>query len=238
MRMPLSRTREKLIHQAKSLIFEKANFQKMIDLREKHELEDSMGFRGQWDEHRRFQIEMLKLQGLRPEHRFLELGCGPLTVGVPLIQYLEPGHYTGVDIRNSVLNLCWREIGNSGLSAKNPRLICSSSFASDELQDQQFDFVYSFSVLFIWTMISWTDISRRWREGFFRPEYVLQMSARIYLMIRWLEFPFLNRAVETYVSIARQHGLTTTNHGTLADLGFRSPATEKNNPLLSFRLRA
>src|SRR6185312_2619231 len=104
--MPLSRTREKWIHQAKSLIFERGNFQKMIDLREKHELEDSMGFRGQWDEHRRFQIEMLKRQGLRPEHRFLELGCGPLTVGVPLIQYLEPGHYTGVDIRSSVLNLC------------------------------------------------------------------------------------------------------------------------------------
>lgn len=50
-------------------------------MREKHRLEDSMGFRGQFDEHRRFQIELLKNLGLKPGHQFLELGCGPLTAG-------------------------------------------------------------------------------------------------------------------------------------------------------------
>ena len=76
----------------------------------------------------------LKLQGLRPEHQFLELGCGPLTAGIPLIEYLSPGHYVGVDIRSSVLNLGWREVGKAGLSGKNPRLICSKAFASDEVE--------------------------------------------------------------------------------------------------------
>ena len=227
-----------MIHRVKSFIFEKANFKKMIDLKEKYELEDSMGFRGQWDEHRRFQIETLKLQGLRPEHRLLELGCGPLTAGIPVIEYLRPGHYIGVDIRSSVLDLGWREVGKAGLSGKNPRLICSNAFASDELRGERFDFVYSFSVLYhlgddILDKYFETVSERLLLSG------VCLANVSTHLPDdKWLEFPFLNRPVQTYVSMAQKHGLTTTNHGTLADLGFRSPATEKNNPLLSFRLRS
>ena len=91
----LSRTRAKIKYRFKELIFERANFQDMLDLRDKHRLEDSMGFRGQFDEHRRFQIAFLKERGLVPSSQLLEIGCGPLTGGIPIIEYLEPGNYVG-----------------------------------------------------------------------------------------------------------------------------------------------
>ena len=146
--MLLSRTRHLAKLRVKAFVFDKGNFQELLDVRRRHKLEDSMGFRGQWDEHRRFQITFLKERGLEPQHDFLEIGCGPLTGGIPLIEYLEPGKYVGVDIRSSVLNVSWGEIGLAGLSEKNRRLICSSSFGDEELGERQFDFVFSFSVLY------------------------------------------------------------------------------------------
>ena len=125
----------------------------MLELREKYQLAESMGFRGQFDEHRRFQITFLKEHGLVPSNELLEIGCGPLTGGVPIIDYLQAGDYVGVDVRRSVLDLAWREVGKTELSAKNPRLICSSSFGSAELDGPMFDFILSFSVLYHLTMV-------------------------------------------------------------------------------------
>ena len=64
-----------------------------------------MGFRGQFEKHRRFQMTFFRERGLVPSSRLLEIGCGPLTAGIPIIEYLEPGNYVGVDIRSSVLHL-------------------------------------------------------------------------------------------------------------------------------------
>src|ERR1017187_3496889 len=106
--MLLSKTRRKMVYKLKSYIFDAAKFQEVLDLRDKLRLEDSMGFRGQFDEHRRFQIALLKERGLVPSHRLLEIGCGPLTGGIPIIDFLEPDNYVGVDVRSSVLDLSWK----------------------------------------------------------------------------------------------------------------------------------
>jgi cyclopropane fatty-acyl-phospholipid synthase-like methyltransferase len=236
MRMPLSRTRAKLVHALKGTIFDAADFQSMVDLRDKHLLEDSMGFRGQFDEHRRFQIDLLKAQGLEPHHNVLELGCGPLTAGIPLIGYLEPGRYVGVDIRNSVLDLAWREIGKAKLSSKNPRLICSPSFALAEFEEKTFDYVYSFSVLY--------HLSDDILDSYFRavskhlkPSGVCIANVNTQTSSdRWLEFPFLRRTVETYKAMAASHGLETMSLGTLQENGFRNLSAENLNPILRFSL--
>jgi SAM-dependent methyltransferase len=233
-RMPLSRTRQKVIHAVKGLVFDKAGFQKMVDVREQHQLEDSMGFRGQWDEHRRFQFEMLKSQGMHPHHKFLELGCGPLTAGIPIIRYLEEGNYVGVDIRDSALDLGWREIGKARLSAKNPRLICSPSFGSDHLGDQKFDFIFSFSVLF--------HLSDDILDAYFAtvsnrvaPGGACLASVNTHLPNdKWLEFPFVRRTIDDYRNAASKHALSTITLGEIKNLGFRNPDPEKHNPLLRF----
>src|SRR5437667_11948751 len=107
--MLLHRTRQRIAYKTKAFIFDLAGLHEVVDVREKNRLEDSMGFRGKFDEHRRFQMALLKEQGLIPSHKFLEIGCGPLTGGIPIIEYLEPGNYIGIDIRSSVLDLSWKE---------------------------------------------------------------------------------------------------------------------------------
>lgn len=42
-------------------------------------------------------MQVLKDQGLLPQHRLLDFGCGPLRVGRWLIDYLKPNHYFGIE---------------------------------------------------------------------------------------------------------------------------------------------
>jgi len=52
---------------------------------------------GLWDEVGSLQFNFLCAQGLRPEHRLLDIACGSLRLGVRAIPYLETGHYLGLD---------------------------------------------------------------------------------------------------------------------------------------------
>jgi cyclopropane fatty-acyl-phospholipid synthase-like methyltransferase len=233
--MLLSRTRKRINYGLKLRIFEIGNFQRMLDQRDKMRIEDSMGFRGQFDEHRRFQIAMLKERGLLPSHHLLEIGCGPLTGGIPIIQYLQSNNYVGIDVRRSVLDISWQEVGKAGLSEKNPRLICSSEFGSTELADRKFDVVFSFSVLF--------HLSEEILASYFATvRERLKLNGQCLANVNtkndsnaWLEFPFLKRTIEDYRKLASVHGLETTDLGEIKDLGFRLPTEERHNQLLSFR---
>jgi SAM-dependent methyltransferase len=59
---------------------------------------------GLWEEMGRHQLDFLVAQGLRPEHRFLDVGCGALRAGRHLVDYLEPGNYYGLDINETLLD--------------------------------------------------------------------------------------------------------------------------------------
>jgi len=233
--MLLRKTRQKIAYNLKSYIFDAAKFQAMLDLRENIRLEDSMGFRGQFEEHRRFQIALLKERGLLPSHRLLEIGCGPLTGGIPIIGYLEPGNYAGVDIRPSVLNMSWKEVGKAELSAKNPRLICSSSFGATELVGETYDFILSFSVLYHLSNEILASYFAAVRERL-KPDGCCLANVNTQdESSTWLEFPFLKRNVEDYRQLAYACGLETTSLGEIKDLGFRLSGIEKHNKMLSFR---
>jgi hypothetical protein len=232
--MLLSRTRRNAKLALKAFIFDKSNMQELLDVRRRHLLEDSMGFRGQLEEHRRFQIAFLKARGLDPSHSLLEIGCGPLTGGIPIIEYLLPGHYYGVDIRGSVLNLAWREVGLAGLSARNPRLICSDSFGANELGDQEFEFALSFSVLYHLndSLLSayFIQVAKRLRkEGTCFANVNTHLSDST-----WLEFPFIRRGISEYAAVAASAGLGTKLLGKLENLGFRLKGEERLNEMLAF----
>jgi SAM-dependent methyltransferase len=232
--MLLSRTRRKVKIALKGLIFDKSNMQELVEERHKNALEDSMGFRGQWDEHRRFQLAFLKERGLVPSKNLLEIGCGPLTGGIPIIGYLNANKYCGIDIRGSVLNLSWREVGIAGLSEKNPRLIYSSSFGSEELGDQQFDFILSFSVLYHLN-------DELLRAYFAQVAKRLKLTGICFANVNthvddstWLQFPFVKRTVADYGAAASGAGLKMQSHGTVEGLGFRLRGEERLNEMLEF----
>ncbi|MGD9511430.1 MAG: hypothetical protein AB7I59_20520 [Geminicoccaceae bacterium] len=60
--------------------------------------------------------------GLRPDHAVLDHGCGSLWIGEALIEYLDPGRYTGLD----VIEDFWREalarLDPALVAAKRPNL--------------------------------------------------------------------------------------------------------------------
>lgn len=77
---------------------------------------------GMWDELGALQKQFLLSQGLKPEHRFIDMGCGSLRAGVPLTEYLDAQRYYGVDISPDLLDAGYeREIVPAGLEAKLPR---------------------------------------------------------------------------------------------------------------------
>lgn len=84
---------------------------------------------GLWDEIGRHQFDFMVSRGLKPHHRLLDFGCGSLRGGVHFVRYLDPSHYFGCDINQSLLDAGYdREIVPAGLSEKLPRnnLMCGA----------------------------------------------------------------------------------------------------------------
>lgn len=87
---------------------------------------------GSWDELGPLQLSFLKSQGLLPQHRLIDIGCGVFRAGVRIIPYLAPGHYHAIDINAELLEAGYaREIEPAGLSQRFPRanVAVSSDFA-------------------------------------------------------------------------------------------------------------
>lgn len=49
------------------------------------------------------QLTFLKKNGLRPEHKLLDIGCGSLRAGRHLVDYVDRGNYYGVDANRSII---------------------------------------------------------------------------------------------------------------------------------------
>lgn len=95
---------------------------------------------------RQFQISFLKAQGLQPQHKLLDLGCGTLRGGIPIIEYLNDENYFGVDVRDEVLREARKELKEQNLEKKNPHII-NLNESEHILSNLKFDFIWAFSVL-------------------------------------------------------------------------------------------
>jgi SAM-dependent methyltransferase len=91
------------------------------------------------------QLEYLTQQGLKPEHRLLDVGCGSLRGGLHFIEYLDPGHYFGMDRNAGLLKGGREELREAGLQSKAPTLIQSELFEFGRFH-QTFDFALAQSV--------------------------------------------------------------------------------------------
>jgi len=187
---------------------------------EEQKLEDMVLFRGQFLPHRKFQLELLKRMGLSPHHRVMEIGCGPLTLGTPLIAYLDRGRYLGIDARVSVLEAAYSQIAKQGNSAKNPRIIHSSTFGRDELEDCVFDCIVSFSVVF---HLEDALVETLFQQLFRRLDRCGVFIANVNTTTessRWKEFPFMKRPLSFYEGIARNCSLDFESLGCGREIGF------------------
>lgn len=59
---------------------------------------------GHWDDgHGKSQLDFLVANGLRPQHKVIDIGCGSFRAGMHFVDYLASGNYYGVDANRSVM---------------------------------------------------------------------------------------------------------------------------------------
>ena len=87
-----------------------------------------------WRMQRAFQIDFLQRMGLANQHQLLDLGCGTLRGGLPLIAYLSAGNYTGIDVRAEIIDEALRELEEAGLEKRYPRISHVESLAELDLR--------------------------------------------------------------------------------------------------------
>ncbi len=92
---------------------------------------------GRWDETARAQMAILQDEGLRPDHRLLDIGCGCLRLGHKAAAWLEPGHYWGTDASLALMLRGWEEELTPEVQARLPRahLVQDADFAFPGLPD-------------------------------------------------------------------------------------------------------
>jgi hypothetical protein len=91
-------------------------------------------------------LDILMTHGLEPGHVVVDYGCGSFRLGKALIEYLEPGHYWGLDVLADFLDagMALLEPELKSLKRPNARVIGAASLA--ETAAARPDFIVSWHV--------------------------------------------------------------------------------------------
>lgn len=102
---------------------------------------------GMWEPLGLLQFQFMVSRGLRPDHVFLDIGCGSLRGGAKFIPYLEAGNYLGLDANQELIDAgLQNEIPTLDLELKRPELVVSQCFEFS-LFSRQPDFALAQAVL-------------------------------------------------------------------------------------------
>jgi len=84
---------------------------------------------GRWEEIGRLQFDFLVQHGLEPHHYLCDVACGSFRAGQHFIDYLEAGHYLGIEKEEDLVQagIEW-ELGAELYELKQPRVVISSQF--------------------------------------------------------------------------------------------------------------
>jgi SAM-dependent methyltransferase len=198
-------------------------------------LELLRGPTGAWRVDREVQVRALEKLGLQPHHQFLEIGCGPLQAGAPLIRFLEKGRYTGVDISSHRLAAAADVVDRFGLKDRKPRLVLSDDFGLDQLEPESFDRIWSFHVVIHFPLALVSRYMRAvaallkpdgmgWFSAWETPE-----STSFNRRGSWLEFPVTEAGSDFFHSAAADAGLDCVGLGTLEQWGLPSDRPAAKN---------
>jgi len=102
---------------------------------------------GVWDSHGRRQLEFMRSRGLLPHHTLLDIGCGAFRAGRYFIDYLDAGHYYGIEANQSVIQAGYDRELSQAQRAKTPveHLRVTDRFYA-EFDGTRFDYALAQSV--------------------------------------------------------------------------------------------
>ena len=182
-----------------------------------------------WQMKRDFQIQFLQAMNLKPEHYLLDIGCGTLRGGLPLIAYLQAEHYFGLEVRAEVLAQGRQELKEAGMAHKNPMLLLSTDMAQLTIH-QPFDYIWAFSVLIHMdeaTLNTTLDFVRRHlaEKGAFYANVNIGEETQGH----WQGFPVVWKPFAYYQQACLDNGLTVSDIGKLKEHGHLSQVTAQDN---------
>ncbi len=99
----------------------------------------------QWKAHQEMQIKFLLSKGLASSCHFLDVGCGPMRLGVKVIPLIKTGWYYGVDINQDTLDLGRKVLLDHDVNSQRFTLIQTKNFELDDV-DKPIDIAFSNSL--------------------------------------------------------------------------------------------
>jgi cyclopropane fatty-acyl-phospholipid synthase-like methyltransferase len=185
-------------------------------------LPDMVGRADEFELKRAFQIRFLLEHGLKPGVNLVDIGCGVLRGGLPIIRELDPDRYCGIDVRAECIRMAKREVRRAKLMHKKPTLLHSADLRSIRLE-RRFDVAWAFSVVFHLTDDALTDVfafvSAHLNEN---GEFFANANLGVKPDGSWREFPVRWRTLDEYRTAAQSFGFSVESLGTLESLGHRS----------------
>ncbi len=171
-----------------------------------------------WQAQRDVQLRFLVARGLRPTHHLLDIGCGTLRGGIPLIRFLEPGHYYGIEVRRDVLEQGREELREQQLEQKVPVLRLTATLAGVTFP-QRFDFIWAFAVL-IHMSDGIADDCLGLVARALAPQgrFYATVNVSVRAEGKWHGFPVVARTVAFYEHLARAHQLAVTDMGSMRSI--------------------
>ncbi|MBD3315220.1 MAG: methyltransferase [Chitinivibrionales bacterium] len=202
-------------------------------LRKRHRLESMIGPLGYWDVLQHYQFNLLIRNGLRSSHRLLDIGCGPLQGGIPLIQYLDNGNYVGVDINSRSIRAAYGQVIDYNLALKNPTLILSNRFGDDVLGSKTFDFIWASQVLYYFHHNKMSELLRFLRKRL-APNGVLlgDILGPKHYEFKYPEHSFQLHSPESINKMASEFGFVAKKKGEIVKYGYPPRLSMHTNLLM------
>jgi SAM-dependent methyltransferase len=206
-------------------------------LRERHRLELMVGPLGYWNELQRYQIQLLRANGLQPHHSLLDIGCGPLQGGIAFIKYLNPHGYTGIDLNPVHIDAARAQIARYQVAQKYPRVEVSSTFGNAELGDKTYDFIWASQILYYFNDEVMRELLRTVRRRLKpRGKFLGDVFALDHYEFRYPERPgkYIRHTQQSLAKIAGEHGLHVRSIGTIEQFGYPKRLSLRTNLLFEF----
>ena len=163
---------------------------------------------------------------LMPEDYLLDIGCGTLVGGIPIISYLEKCHYYGIEKRPDVLEEARKELLASKLTHKMPVLL-SEDISSVNL-DKKFNFMWAYAVLI--------HLKNEILEDCFAfVSSHLSKQGKFYANVNignkkddiWKGFPVVWRTLDFYKKVGSSYGLIVQDIGSRQEFGLAYPDNQR-----------
>lgn len=198
---------------------------------------DLVGIPKAFEQKRQFQISFLKSQDLKPGNVFIDIGCGVLRGGIPVIRFLDAGNYIGIDVNEEALKIARENVNLEGLQDKSPQLLHTDKTIGNITIQKKADVIWAFSVLIHMEdelVIKCFEFVKKnlAGQGFF----YANVNVGIESDGQWKEYPVKWRSLDWYSEKARLIGLRLEDIGTLASFGHYSITDKREDKQVMLKI--